>query len=155
MDEQLNDLQDEPTVTEPDPAENALYEKLCSENKALLEELEQMRSDMRIREELEQGKRHLRQLVGQNGDSLYEQALKKAQMEEFSALPYEKRCELGYLLCLGEEAHRSRGDGKPKETPPRFAASAGNGQVMLSAENRPTSFAMAKENAKRYLNLKY
>jgi hypothetical protein len=131
-----------------------LYDRLYDENRTLIEELERVRDEMALREDMEKGRVHLEELVGSKTGALYDRAVKKAEIEELAALPYEKRYELGYLLCLGEDAHRNRKRTGSVNPPPRFAYSAGNSQVALSAEKRPTTFAAAKENAKRYLNLK-
>ena len=155
MNEQQNQAVNEDGLKDAEQVDPALVDRLRDENRTLLEELERVRTDMKTRDDLEKGKLHLQTLVGKNGGDLYERAVEKAQMAELSALPYEKRYELGYLLCLGEQAHRARFDGTKRPSPPPFASSAGNSQVVLSAEKRPTTFAMAKENAKRYLNLKY
>ena len=144
----------EQAVKEDCTVDKELYDRLCDENRTLAEELDRVRGEIAAREDLEKGRSRLEELVGSKTGALYERAVKKAEIEELSALSYEKRYELGYLLCLGEDAHRNRSRTGNVNPPPRFAYSAGNGQVALSAENKPTTFAAAKENAKRYLNLK-
>lgn len=132
--------------------DSALYEQVCLKNRELSEKLEKMEKEIQAREDHEKGKQFLAGLLGQNKGELFEKAMEKAETEELSNLPPEKRWEFAYLLCLGEESHKARKN--PSSALPKFAPSSGNGQVMLTAENKPTTFAMAKENAKRYFNLK-
>lgn len=128
------------------------YARLAEENKVLAAQLESLRADLHDRTERDRGEQLLEKLVGSRTAPLFEEAVKKACLPELSALSPEKRYEMGYLLCLGEQAraHRPgfvRGEGGD---PPPFAYSAGNGQVPLSSMKAPESFAAAKENAKKY-----
>ena len=149
MDEQKNLMEAKPSLKAEEQEE--AYARLAEENKALNTQLSSLRADLERMTEKEQGQRLMEQLVGSRSNPIFEQALQRAQSEDLAPLPIEKRCELGYLLCLGQQAREGRTAGTfGGAYPPPFASSAGNGQVALSAMKAPTSFEMAKENAKKY-----
>ena len=126
--------------------------RLEEENRALLAELSELKATVQRKEEEEQGALYLERMMGSKSGELFDKAVKRANSAELAALPAEKRYELGYLLCLGEQAQQARpAVVKSAEVyPPPFARSGGSGQVPLTAVKEPTSFAMAKENAKKY-----
>ncbi len=134
-----------------DAAEKAEYARLAEENRVLSAELASLRTDLQRRAEQEQGEKLLERLVGSRTDPLFEMALARAKEEDLAPLSAEKRFELGYLICLGKQAREGRpAPGRTAGYPPAFAPSAGGGQVALSTLKAPTSFEMAKENAKKY-----
>ena len=133
------------------------YEQLQAENETMMAELSALKTQMLQKEEEERGLGRLEELVGSRNQPLYKEVLQKAQMEELSSLSYEKRCELGYLIRMGELAHAQRSkqhDVKPP-LPPRFAPSHAGGQVAISGMKTPTTFEMARENAKNYHDANY
>ncbi len=131
------------------PAEDA-YRILAEENRLLSQELSKIKAEYEQNMESQRGEQLLEKLVGSRNQPLFERALKRACSEELAALPHEKRYEVSYLLCLGEDARAKRSSSLAGDAPPPFAHSAGNGQVALSMTKTPTSFEMAKENAKKY-----
>ena len=130
------------------------YEQLQAQNETMQAELSALKTQMLQREEEEKGLGRLEELVGSRNQPLYKEVLQKAQMEELASLPYEKRCELGYFIRMGELAHADRSKQYSAKTtlPPRFAPSHAGGQVAISEMKTPTTFEMARENAKKYFN---
>lgn len=151
-------MDNEMTVSEEN-AELLLQEdnvRLAKENEELSKELSLLRADLQRRNEQQQGGAILEEMIGSRSDPLFDSAFQRAQSEELAAFPIEKRYELAYLLCLGQQVRE--GGARDARTsahagggyPPPFSPSGGGGQVPLSAVKTPTSFEMAKENAKKY-----
>ena len=127
--------------------------RLLKENEDLSKEIALLKTDLQRRAQEEQGGALLEELIGSRTDPLFKRAYEQAQSEELAAFAPEKRYELAYLLCLGRDAREGVGVSAPVRSggyPPPFSPSVGGGQVPLSAVSAPTSFEMAKENAKKY-----
>ncbi len=141
-------------ATETEALAGLTYEQLQAENETMQAELSALKMQILQKEEEQKGLGRLEELVGSRNQPLYKEVLQKAQMEELSSLPYEKRCELGYFIRMGELAHleKSKSHGVKTALPPRFAPSHAGGQVAISGMKTPTTFEMARENAKKYFN---
>ncbi len=127
-------------------------ENLREKNERLTVELNLLKKNIAEKEEKEKALAHLEILVGSKNDPLYERAMRKGEeQQELQNLSYDKKYEMGYLLCLGEEGHeRKKNNSFTDARVPSFARSGGNGQVASFPMKTPTNFEMARENAKKY-----
>lgn len=125
-------------------------DRLLEENRALAEELQNLKTEYAKRAEKEEALAHLERLAGSKSAPLYRTALQRAEeQEELKHLPYSKRYEMSYYLCLGEQ--RDHRTGHFKDLPPMFAGSSGNGTLPAGVVKKPVTFEMARENAKKYI----